>query len=66
MIRLSLRKGLLLLISGQLALFYSCQSSNKNPKNETVQEMPRPGSTSQLDSLKNIQQLKRDSLKKIH
>lgn len=63
MIKPSFRSGLLLLTSGILLSFIGCQSTNKNPKSETLQEMPKPGSVHQLDSLKRIQQQKRDSLK---
>lgn len=64
MITSSLRNGLLLLISGLLMGGFGCQSSHKNPTPDAVVEMPKPGSVHTLDSLKNIQQQKRDSLRR--
>lgn len=53
----------LLLIS---VLASDCQSSShqSESKDTQVQEMPRPASGDNIDSLKLIQQYKRDSLKR--
>lgn len=42
-----------------------CQSSNQSNKDDSVvKEMPRPVADMNLDSLKQIQQQKRDSLRR--
>lgn len=51
-------------ISGFL-LFGACRSGEHQQKDNTsvqVKEMPKPGTEASMDSLKRIQQMRRDSL----
>ena len=63
MINRFLASASLLLIS---VLVTNCQSSSHQPesKESQLQEMPRPASGANIDSLKLIQQHKRDSVKR--
>lgn len=55
-----------LLLHISFGLMLSCKSSNQPNKQETaVQEMPKPATDNNIDSLKQIQQHKRDSVKQL-
>jgi hypothetical protein len=62
--KISLANVLLLLISIGIIAIVACKSSNNKSKNmqQLQQEMPVPITDNKLDSLKGIQQLKRDSI----
>jgi hypothetical protein len=55
-----------LLISLVTIGLMACKSSNKNGNKteSTMQEMPAPASDNNIDSLKKVQQLKRDSIQR--
>jgi len=55
-----------LLISLVTIGLMACKSSNKNGNKteSTMQEMPTPITDNNLDSLKKVQQLKRDSIQR--
>lgn len=55
-----------LLISLVTIGLMACKSSNKNGNKpeSTMQEMPAPITDNNIDSLKKVQQLKRDSLQR--
>jgi hypothetical protein len=57
---------LLLLISVGIIAGIACKSSNNKSKNlqQLQQEMPAPITDNEIDSLKRIQQLKRDSIQR--
>lgn len=64
--KISLVNVLWLLISLVTIGLMACKSSNKNGnKSEIIiQEMPSPVTDNNIDSLKKVQQLKRDSIQR--